>query len=66
MTNKGMSAAVVTNQTFTLLISLKTKKLIASLHGGAFIMFGVISLIVSLLLTMCFTSFREWFSSSLA
>jgi hypothetical protein len=50
MTNKGMGAAVVTNQAFTLLISLTSSQLIKSMSGGAFIMFGVISLFVSTLI----------------
>lgn len=54
MTNKGMGAAVVTNQAFTLLIGLTSNKLIESLHGETFIMFGVISLIVS---TSCYHLF---------
>lgn len=48
MTNSGMSAGVVTNQVFTLLISFTANSLICSMGGWTFIMFGCISLGVSI------------------
>jgi SP family arabinose:H+ symporter-like MFS transporter len=50
MTNKGMSAAVVTSAVFTLIISLTSNFLLTAMNGGAFVMFGLISLLVSTLL----------------
>lgn len=47
MTNQAMSAGVVTNQAFTLLISLVSNSLITAMGGYVFIMFGSISLVVS-------------------
>ena len=48
MTNSGMSAAVVTNQLLTLLISSISKWLLFHMHGWAFVMFGGITLLVSI------------------
>jgi hypothetical protein len=48
MTNSGMSAGMVTNQVFTLLISFTANTLISNMGGWAFIMFGCISLGVSI------------------
>ena len=48
MTNSGMSAAVVTNQLLTLLISLSSKWLLKEMDGWAFVMFGGITLLVSI------------------
>ena len=54
MTNSGMSAGVVTNQALTLLISSISNSLISSMNGWAFIMFGIISGLVSnTLLPLC-------------
>ena len=50
MTNKGMSAAVVTNQVFTLIISFSSTFLLEKMSGWVFVMFGFISLLVSTLL----------------
>ena len=47
MTNSAMAAGVVTNQVFTLLISSLSNLLIAKMGGYVFIMFGIISMIVS-------------------
>lgn len=47
MTNSGMSAGVVTNQVFTLLISLLSNSLLSAMGGWVFIMFGSISVAVS-------------------
>ena len=47
MTNKGMSAGVVTNQVFTLIISFSSNFLLTKMDGWVFVMFGVISLLVS-------------------
>ena len=47
MTNKGMSAGVVTNQAFTLLIGISSNFLITKMDGWVFVMFGGISLAVS-------------------
>lgn len=47
MTNSGMSAGVVTNQALTLLISSIANSLISAMNGWVFIMFGIISGLVS-------------------
>ena len=49
MTNSGMSAGVVTNQVFTLLISFSSNSLLSAMGGWVFIMFGCISIAVSCL-----------------
>jgi len=46
MTNSAMSAGVVTNQVFTLLISSLANTLIKTMDGYVFIMFGAISMLV--------------------
>lgn len=54
MTNSGMSAGVVTNQALTLLISSIANSLISAMNGWVFIMFGIISGLVSnTLLPLC-------------
>ena len=52
MTNKAMSAGVVTNQVFTLLISVATPTLNTALGGWLYIIFGIISIVVSLFIIM--------------
>lgn len=47
MTNTGMAAGVATNQTFTLLVSLLTLPMLDALGGWTFILFGVLSILVS-------------------
>lgn len=47
MTNSAMSAGVVTNQVFTLLISLLSNSLLIAMDGWVFVMFGGISIAVS-------------------